>query len=70
MPFSSASRLVMAGKDLRTVQELLGHKTITITMRYSHLSPGHLMDAVQSLIEEPTDTKTDTNEKRESAESS
>ena len=34
-----ASRLVMAGVDFRTVQELMGHKTIHMTMRYSHLSP-------------------------------
>jgi site-specific recombinase XerD len=32
-----ASRLVMAGVDLRTVQELMGHKTIAMTVRYSHL---------------------------------
>lgn len=43
------SRLVMAGVDIRTVQQLAGHKTITITMRYSHLSPGHQRDAVRAL---------------------
>jgi site-specific recombinase XerD len=41
-----ASRLVMAGVDLRTVQELLGHKSILMTMRYAHLSPDHNVAAV------------------------
>jgi integrase len=41
-----ASRLVMDGTDLRTVQELLGHKSFTMTVKYSHLSPRHKMDAV------------------------
>lgn len=44
-----ASRLVMAGVDLRTVQELLGHKTITMTQRYAHLSKPHLADAVEKM---------------------
>jgi len=52
-----ASRLVMAGIDLRTVQELMGHKTITTTMRYAHLSPGHKMDAVQCLVKPKMKTK-------------
>lgn len=43
-----ASRLVMAGTDLRTIQVLLGHKEIKMTMRYSHLSDTHLRDAVKS----------------------
>ena len=36
----------MAGVDIRTVQELMGHSTITMTMRYAHLSPDHLRKAV------------------------
>ena len=35
---TAASRRVMAGVDLYTVKELLGHRDITTTMRYSHLS--------------------------------
>ena len=58
-----ASRLVMAGVDIRTVQELLGHKTIAMTVRYSHLAPKHTLAAVERLdapTETPTDTTTDT----------
>jgi len=44
-----ASRLVMAGVDLRTVQELMGHKSIEMTVRYSHLSPKHTLAAVEQL---------------------
>lgn len=43
------SRLVMAGVDLRTVQELAGHKDISMTIRYSHLSPDHKLNAVEML---------------------
>jgi site-specific recombinase XerD len=44
-----ASRLVMAGVDIRTVQELLGHKSILMTMRYAHLSPDHRQAAVEKI---------------------
>ena len=39
----------MAGVDLYTVKTLLGHKTIQMTMRYAHLAPGHLKQAVDVL---------------------
>jgi integrase len=44
-----ASHLVMAGVDLMTVKELLGHKSLTMTERYSHLSPDHKARAVKVL---------------------
>jgi site-specific recombinase XerD len=55
-----ASRLVMKGNDLRTVQELMGHKKIEMTLRYSHLSPKHKMDAVQTLIKDKNEGQTST----------
>ena len=51
-----ASQLVMAGIDLKTVQELLGHKSIEMTLRYSHLSPDHKWKAVD-ILEKRISTK-------------
>ncbi len=47
-----ASRLAMAGVDIRTIQELMGHKDIRMTMRYSHLSNSHLKEAVNRLCDD------------------
>jgi integrase len=57
-----ASRLVMAGVDLRTVQQLMGHKTIQMTCRYAHLAPEHQLAAVERLVAPSTksDTKSST----------
>jgi hypothetical protein len=40
----------MRGDFLKEVQEILGHKTITITLRYAHLSQEHKKKAVNLLI--------------------
>jgi integrase len=45
-----ASRLVMAGVDIRTVAQLMGHRTIQMTMRYAHLAPEHNQGAVEKLV--------------------
>lgn len=44
-----ASHLVMSGVDITTVKELLGHKTLTMTLRYAHLAPSHKVRAVDVL---------------------
>jgi site-specific recombinase XerD len=41
--------MVMAGADLATVKEIMRHKSIAMTLRYSHLSPGHRKAAVDAL---------------------
>jgi integrase len=48
-----ASRLVAAGVDLRTVQELGGWRTLSMVQRYAHLSPGHLVAAVEKIVAVP-----------------
>jgi len=47
----SRRRAVLAGVDLYTVKEILGHKTLAMTARYSHLSPGHQRQALERLAD-------------------
>jgi integrase len=44
-----ASWLAMSGQPLRTIQELLGHSDVRMTIRYAHLSPTHLAEAMRSV---------------------
>jgi integrase len=46
---TAASHLIMSGIDITTVKELLGHKTLAMTMRYAHLAPSHKVKAVEVL---------------------
>lgn len=39
----------MAGVDLTTVQELMGHKHIAMTLRDAHLAPGHKRSGIAVL---------------------
>lgn len=66
-----ASHLVMAGVDVKTVQELLGHASVVMTMKYSHLAPIHRQRAIKILdTAYRTDTKTDTVQKSGTDQSS
>ncbi|MDT7042929.1 tyrosine-type recombinase/integrase [Candidatus Nitronereus thalassa] len=44
---TTASRLAMAGVPIRTIQEILGHRDIGTTLKYTHLAPSHLKEAIQ-----------------------
>lgn len=52
------SWLAIAGKPLKTIQELAGHKTISITAKYAHLSPNPKRAAIEAMATGPTATKT------------
>jgi integrase len=44
---SFASHFIMNGGNILTLQKILGHADIKMTMRYAHLAPDHLNDAVK-----------------------
>lgn len=51
------SWLAMAGAAIKEIQELAGHKTITMSARYAHLSPDHklsVMERIASTATKPT----------------
>jgi hypothetical protein len=60
----------MAGVDLRTVAQLLGHRTLQMVMRYSHLSQSHEMAPAERLCntdqgnEKRSDTRSETDPKK------
>jgi len=42
-----ASHFMQNGGNILTLQKILGHSTVVVTMRYAHLAPEHLQDAVR-----------------------
>lgn len=42
-----ASHFVQNGGNILTLQRILGHHSVTMTMRYAHLAPDHLSDALK-----------------------
>ncbi len=47
---SFASQLAIAGVPIKVIQELLGHQSMTMTLRYAHLLPETRRDAVEVLV--------------------
>jgi integrase len=48
---TAASYLAMSGADLNAIATLLGHKTLAVTRRYTHLSDQHLGSAIERMAE-------------------
>jgi site-specific recombinase XerD len=42
-----SSRFVMNGGNILTLRKILGHTSLAMTMRYAHLTPDHLQDALR-----------------------
>jgi site-specific recombinase XerD len=41
-----ASHFIQKGGNILTLQKILGHSSLAMIMRYAHLAPDHLRDAV------------------------
>jgi site-specific recombinase XerD len=50
------SWLAMAGATIKEIQELAGHKTITMSARYAHLSPDHKLSVIDRIAATATET--------------
>ena len=59
-----ASRMAQRGIPLKAIQELLGHGSMQMTMRYAHLSPNNLKDAVRVLEDVASDAHEDKTKSR------
>jgi integrase len=46
---TAASHMLMAGTDLRTLASILGHSTLQMVLRYTHLLDEHKLNAVDRL---------------------
>lgn len=44
---SFASHFMMGGGNIIVLQRILGHQSLTMTMRYAHFAPDHLQDAIR-----------------------
>jgi hypothetical protein len=47
----------MAGASIKKIQELAGHKTITMSARYSHLSPEHRLSVIDQIASEEAELR-------------
>lgn len=51
---TAGSRLGMNGVDLKSIMEIMGHKTYKMSMRYQHPAPVHKLNATKTLDEVPS----------------
>lgn len=50
---SFGSRLAQAGVAIQVIAQLMGHSSLSVTMRYAHLAPSNLKAAIRTLDEPP-----------------